>query len=75
MMLLLRESLRRRPGGKTRRRRRREAERQRGREAERRGENGSGGVAAPRGAVAVMGELSNGPLSKLPSEHHVTTRD
>lgn len=51
----------------------REAERRRDGEAER--ESSSGGVAAPRGAVAVMGELSNGPLSKLPSEHHVTTRD
>lgn len=35
----------------------------------------SGGVLAPRGAVAVMAELSNAPLSKLPSERHVTTRD
>lgn len=63
MMLLLREPLRGRPGGRG------------GRRAERREENSSGGVAAPRGAVAVMGELSNGPLSKLPSERHVTTRD
>ena len=38
-------------------------------------EKSSGGVVAPWGAVAVMGELSNAPLSKLPSKHHVTTRD
>lgn len=29
----------------------------------------------PGGAVAVMGELSNAPLSKLPGERRVTTRD
>lgn len=38
-------------------------------------EKSSGGVVVPWGAIAVMGELSNAPLSKLPSKHHVTTRD
>lgn len=64
MMLLLRESLHQWRG-------RRGEPKERGRDRER----GSGGVLAPRGAVAVMGELSNAPLSKLPSERHVTTRD
>lgn len=67
MMMLLRESLHQHRGGR--------GERSSRREAERGGEKSSGGVVAPRGAVAVMGELSNAPLSKLPSEHHVTTRD
>lgn len=60
MMLLLRESLHQHRG-------------MRGERKER--EKSSGGVVAPWGAVAVMGELSNAPLSKLPSKHHVTTRD
>lgn len=60
MMLLLRESLHQHRG-------------RRGERKER--EKSSGGVVAPWGAVAVMGELSNAPLSKLPSKHHVTTRD
>lgn len=29
----------------------------------------------PQGAVGLMGELSNAPLSKLPSKHGVTARD
>lgn len=71
MMLLLRESLHQRRG------RSRREPRERGRERVGWWVVGgcSGGVLAPRGAVAVMAELSNAPLSKLPSERHVTTRD
>lgn len=63
-MLLLRESLHQHQ----------ERREERGDESKE-GEKSSGGVVAPWGAVAVMGELSNAPLSKLPSKHHVTTRD
>lgn len=38
-------------------------------------EKSSGGEVAPWGVVAVMGELSNAPLSKLPSKHHAATQD
>lgn len=47
-------------------------ERKGGKEGE---EKSSRGVVAPWGAVVVMGELSNAPLSKLPRKHCVTTRD
>lgn len=67
MMLLLRESLHQWRG--------RRGEESPRREGAAEGEGGSGGALAPRGAVAVMGELSNAPLSKLAGERRVTTRD
>ena len=60
---------------KRKREREEERERERGRERERERERSPGRTVALQGVVAVMGELSNAPLSKLPSMHGVTAWD